>query len=86
LFIDIGLEVIPLLGAVAFLVFVLGVANFIKSAGNEKGLKDSKNLIIWGVIGIFVLTTIWGIISFLKGEFGFKDGSVIPQINLNKNK
>ena len=42
LFTDIGLVLIPFLGAVAFLVFVLGVARFIKAAGNEKEIKDSK--------------------------------------------
>lgn len=82
LFIAIGLKLIPFLAVVAFLVFVLGVARFIKSAGSEKELKDSKNLLIWGVIGLFVLVTIWGIISFLKSEFGFGPDSVIPQVKI----
>jgi len=78
--ISIGLVIIPFLGTVAFLVFVLGVARFIKAAGNEKEIKDSKNLLIWGVIGLFVMVTIWGIVTFLKGEFGFTGGVWIPQI------
>jgi hypothetical protein len=84
LFTDIGLSVIPFLGAVAFLVFVWGVARFIKSAGSEKEIKDSKNLIVWGVIGLFILVTIWGIISFMKNEFSFGKDVGIPQINLKK--
>lgn len=80
LFIDLGLKIIPLFGAIAFFAFVLGVARFIKAAGNEKEVKDSKNIIIWGVIGMFVLFTIWGIISFLKSEFGFGSEVGIPQI------
>lgn len=81
LFIDIGLKIIPFLGVVAFLVFVWGVARFIKAAGNEKEIKDSKNLLIWGIIGLFVLVTIWGIISFLSNEFGFGGGNpAIPQV------
>lgn len=80
LFIDIGLNIIPFLGAVAFLVFVWGVARFIRSAGSEKEIKDSKNLLIWGVIGLFLLVTIWGIISFMKNEFGFGSDVGIPQI------
>lgn len=77
---DIGLAVIPFLGAVAFLIFILGVARFIKSAGNEKEIKDSKNLLIWGVIGLFVMVSIWGIITFLRAEFGFGGVLGIPQI------
>jgi len=80
LFTDIGLVIIPFLGTVAFLVFVLGVARFIKASGNEKEVKDSKNLLIWGIIGLFVMVTIWGIVTFLKGEFGFTGGVGIPQI------
>jgi hypothetical protein len=82
LFIDIGLKIIPFLGAVAFLVFVLGIARYIKSTGSEKDNKDSKNLLIWGIIGVFVLATIWGIISFLRSEFGFGGDVGIPQINI----
>jgi len=84
LFTDIGLKIIPFLGAVAFLVFVWGIARFIKSAGSEKEIKDSKNLIVWGVIGLFVLITIWGIVAFLQSEFGFGDKPFVPQINFNK--
>jgi len=84
LFTDIGLVVIPFMGAVAFLAFVWGAARFIRSAGNEKEIKDSKNLLIWGIIGLLVLIAIWGIIFFLQKELGFDRGDLfIPQIKLN---
>lgn len=82
LFIGIGLRIIPFLGAVCFLVFVWGVARFIKASGNEKEVKDSKNILIWGVIGMFVLVSIWGIITLLRGELGFGAPLGIPQINI----
>jgi hypothetical protein len=80
LFTDVGLEIIPLLGAVAFFVFVYGVARYIKSTGSEKEVKDSKNLLIWGVVGMFVMVTVWGIVSFIKNELGFGSGVGIPQV------
>jgi hypothetical protein len=80
MFTKIGLRIIPFLGAVAFLAFVWGIARFIKSAGSEKEVKNSKNILIWGVVGLFVLVTIWGIISFLQSEFGFGGEVGIPQI------
>ena len=84
IFTDIGLAIIPFLGAVAFLIFVWGVARFIKSAGSEKEIKESKNLLIWGVVGLLILVSIWGIMAFLQGEFGFgaNGGPFIPQIKL----
>lgn len=81
MFTNIGLKVIPFLGVVAFLVFVYGIARFIRSAGSEKEIKDSKNLMIWGVIGLFILVTIWGIVAFMQSEFGFGT-PFIPQIHL----
>lgn len=83
-FTSIGLSLIPFFATVAFFVFVWGVARYIKSAGNEKEVKDSKNLLIWGVVGLFVMMTIWGIIAFVRGEFGDSTTLVIPQINFSR--
>ncbi len=80
IFIDLGLKVIPFLGAIAFLVFAIGVGRFIRSSESESELKKSKSLLIWGVVGLFVLFSIWGIILFLKSEFGFGNNVGIPQI------
>lgn len=86
IFTDIGLAIIPFIGTVAFFIFVLGVARFIKSTGSDKEMKDSKNLLIWGIIGMFIMVTVWGIISFLRSELGFNDNLGIPQVKLNLTK
>ncbi|OHB08766.1 MAG: hypothetical protein A3I19_02205 [Candidatus Zambryskibacteria bacterium RIFCSPLOWO2_02_FULL_38_13] len=80
-FINIGARIIPLMAAIAFLAFVWGVAKYIKSAGSEKDSKDSKNLLIWGIVGLFVMVTIWGIVSFLKSDLGFGSDVGVPQIH-----
>ncbi len=80
MFINIAQRLIPLLGAIAFLIFVYGVARFIRSAGSEKELQNSKNIIIWGIVGLFILMSVWGIISFLRSEFGFGSDVLIPQL------
>jgi len=79
-FSDIGLKLIPLIAIVAFLVFVLGVGRFIRSTGSETEVTKTKNILIWGVIALFILFCIWGIIAFLQGDiFGSIDIG-IPQI------
>ena len=52
----------------AFLFFFWGLASFIykSGTGGSDTVQDAKNKMFWGVIGIFVLTSIWGIIYFLK--------------------
>ena len=72
---------IPLAFTLALLFFFWGVAKYIKSAGSEKDSKDSKNLLIWGIVGLFVMVTIWGIVSFLKSDLGFGSDVGVPQIH-----
>ena len=80
--ISLGTKVIPLLGVIAFLVFVLGVGRFIKTSGESK--EADKGMLIWGVIALFVLFSIWGIVAFLQGEFGFNTSTFgIPQLKID---
>lgn len=81
-FTEVGVELIPFVGSLAFLAFVWGVVRFIKSTGSESDMKKTKALLVWGVVGMFVLATVWGIISFAQGEFGFGGTFGIPQIKI----
>jgi hypothetical protein len=76
-----GLKIIPLIAVIAFLIFVLGVGKFIRSSDNEADVKKNKNILIWGVVGLFVLFSIWGIIAFIQKEL-VNDTVGIPQIHL----
>lgn len=61
-----------LLAAVALFVFFKGLAAFIGKAGDAKGRQDGKNLMIWGVVALFVLVSIFGILRFFYADFGFE--------------
>lgn len=78
LFIELISMAIPIVGMLTLLVFFWGIAMFIRSADSDKGREQGKNLIFWGVIGLFVVVTFWGIIAFLKAEFGFGGGLAVP--------
>ena len=58
---------IPLVFALALLFFFYGVAKYIWSAGTDKD--EGKKIMVWGVIALFVMTSIWGIVKFIEGEF-----------------
>jgi hypothetical protein len=61
--------VIPIAFALAILFFFWGIAKFIYFADNEQKRKEGKNILIWGVIAIFILVSIWGIVALLKDTF-----------------
>lgn len=73
--------VIPLLTALALLVFAWGVVKFIANAGNEKVLEEAKHILFWGVVALFVMFSIAGIISFFASDFNGYGG--VPRLPTN---
>lgn len=63
------------IGAVlAFVAFFYGLAVFIFNAGDEKKVEEGKSWMIWSIIAVFVLVTIWGIIGLLQRTVGNTEG------------
>jgi hypothetical protein len=56
---------IPLLFALALLVFVWGVVKFIFNSGNELKKSEGKRVMIGGIIALFVIASVWGIVAFI---------------------
>lgn len=57
---------IPLAFSLALLFFFWGVAKYIYSEGTGK--EEGKKIMIWGVVALFVMSSIWGLVSFIRGE------------------
>lgn len=70
--------VVPLLMTVALIMFFVGMIRFIASAGDETKRKEGKQFMLWGIIGLFVMLTIFGILGVLVNTFGIT-GFAIPQ-------
>ncbi len=71
--------VIPFIIGLGVLVFIYGVFNFVTSAGDEEARAGAKQLIIWGIIGIFVMVSVWGLVNILAGTFDLnKTGANAP--------
>jgi fumarate reductase subunit D len=70
--------VVSLLIAAAVVVFLWGVVKYITSGDNEEERKKAKDLIIYGIIGLFVMVSVWGLVGLLTGTFDLNDD--IPEI------
>ena len=55
---------IPIIFALALLLFFWGVAKYIWSAGSDKD--EGKKVMFWGVIALFVISSIWGLTNFIS--------------------
>jgi len=63
---------VPVLFAVAFIVFLWGAFDtFILGANSEEVKERGKNLMLYGLIGFFVMVSIWGLVNILTGTFQF---------------
>lgn len=63
--------VLALLAGVAMLVFVKGLVSFISKAGDAKSHEEGKSLMIWGLIALFVMVSVIGILRIIHNDLGF---------------
>lgn len=79
IFIELILTALPVVVGLAFLVFTWGLAKFIfRVGGDEKAVLEGKNLMKWGLIALFIMISIWGILRFIYGEFDFSRSFGFP--------
>ncbi|MFA6515007.1 MAG: hypothetical protein WCT42_01950 [Candidatus Paceibacterota bacterium] len=70
--------VVPFLFALATAAFIWGVIQFYLNPDNEEKRKKGKSFIIGGLIALFVMLSMWGLVAILTGTFGLTN--TIPQL------
>jgi hypothetical protein len=60
--------IIALLTGIAVLYFIWNVVRFIAKASDEKSRASAKDGILYGVIGLFVLFSFWGLVELLRAS------------------
>src|ERR1700727_29583 len=69
----------PIIFGLALLFFFWGVAKFIFAEGNVNSKNEGKSIMIYGIIALFVMVAITGIIQFIN------DNLAIQPQNLQNN-
>lgn len=57
--------VIPLMYALAFLFFVAGLVRYFFIEGGEEGREKGKQMALYGLIGLAVIFSVWGLVNLL---------------------
>lgn len=80
-------NLVTLLSGAALVLFLWGLVRFIydRAHGDEKNLERDKKGILWGLIALFVLVSVWGIIKMFQGFLDINgDNNInIPKICTN---
>ncbi|MEX0917790.1 MAG: pilin [Candidatus Paceibacterota bacterium] len=72
---------IPLVFAIALLVFLYGVFKyFILGGGDPENRKEGTQLMLYSVIGFVLMVSIFGIVNLIANGLGFSDDQDIQSI------
>ncbi len=71
-------SVIPLIFALALAAFVWGVVQYVIGADNEEKRAQGRQFMIYGIIALTVMVSVWGLVSIVGGTFEIKN--VIPTL------
>ena len=69
--------IIRILIASALAVFGWGIVKLIIAANDPKKIEQAKYMILWGIISVFVLASMAGILKFIKTYIGIPNNSPI---------
>ena len=64
--------VVPLIFALAFAVFLWGMLNyFFLNGGSDTKREEGRQFALWGILGMVVLFSVWGLVNILLSTLGF---------------
>ena len=58
--------------------FIWGLAIFIRDSGNPEKKEEGRNKMVWGIITLFVIVSLWGIVAFIGRTFGISPNQSLP--------
>lgn len=68
---------LPIAIGLALLGFFWGLVKFIFAQGNEEAKSDAKKVMIWSVVALFVMVSVWGLVKFIGDALGIQQGETI---------
>lgn len=73
---------IPIVFGLGVLAFFWGLVRYLFAADHDKD--QAKKTMLWGIVAIFVMASVWGLVRFIQSTFGVTgDNSAIsPNVDL----
>ena len=75
-------SILPVLLALGVLYFFWGLITFIRSAGDPKGQEAGKSIMIWGIVALFIMVSVFGLLNWISGTVGLNNNTAptLPRI------
>jgi hypothetical protein len=71
--------IIPLLMGAAVVIFLFGVLKYIGSASEVESREEGRRFMVYGIIGLAVMTSVYGLVAFVTNTLGLPTGA--PNLN-----
>lgn len=72
---------IPLVFAIALLVFIYGMFQYFILGGSEEDNREKgRSLMLWSIVGFVAMVSIFGVVNLVAGGLGFSDEENIQNI------
>lgn len=77
IFINLLLDFLPFIVVIAVGAFIMGLIRYVANGDNEEKRGEGTKMMIYGIVGLFFMVSIWGILNIFVSSFGLPFG--IPQ-------
>ena len=68
-------NLVPIVMTLVVLAFFWGLFQYIRNKASDPGKAiEGKSIMIWGVVAIAVMASLWGLVAFLNETFGIDSG------------
>lgn len=75
---------VPFIISLALLLFLWGIFKLVFTTGSDRDLEEAKKFMFWGIVALFVMFSVWGLVQILTKTF-FNGNVVIPQLRTSIN-
>ena len=66
---NILIKLVPIIVSIAVIVFLWGVTKFIRSADQPQEREQGRHLIVYGIVTLFVMLSMWGLATLIVSTF-----------------
>lgn len=71
---------VVLLVSAALVYFFVGMLKYFQQTGNEKGREGARNMMVYGIIGLFAIISVWGLVNVVVNSFSGLDRNRLHNI------
>lgn len=68
--------IIPLLISIGLIIFLAGVIRFVSAGDDEEKRQGGRQMMIFGIIALFVMVGVWGFVNMLSNTFFGKNSEL----------